>query len=60
MDSTQTQLTPNALESIRQSASERGDFDTSALANQALWGATHQARTAAKRELAKLIAAEVV
>ncbi len=59
MDGTQ-HLSPNTIESIRQAASERGDCDTSALCNQALWGATHQARTAAKRKLAKLIAAEVV
>ena len=59
MDAPLTSLTPNDIESIRRRASLAGDCDTSSLCNQALWGDSHQKRTAAKRKLAKLIAAEV-
>jgi hypothetical protein len=49
-------LTANDLESIRQDASERGDCDTSSLANVALWAPSLRKRAAANRKLARMVA----
>ncbi len=48
---TNTNLTMNDLESIRQAASEVGDFETSRLANLAMWGETDLERAKARRKL---------
>ena len=53
---TTNRLTPQDLESIRQSAADAGDCETSSLANVAMWGATDRARRAANRKLARMVA----
>jgi len=49
-------LTDSDIFAIRTDASERGDGDLSRTCSQALWGETHQARSAARRKLAKAVA----
>lgn len=48
---------PLDLESIRQSASDRGDWETSRLANEAMWSPSLHKRAAAKKKLAGMVAA---
>lgn len=48
-------LTANDLESIRQSASDRGDCEVSSLANEALWSPSLRKRAAAAKKLARQV-----
>lgn len=48
-------LTANDLESIRQAAADRGDCDTSSLANVALWSPSLRKRAAAAKKLARMV-----
>ena len=48
-------LSAQDLETIRQAAADRGDCDTSSLANIALWSPCLRKRAAANRKLAKAV-----
>jgi hypothetical protein len=49
-------LPDSTIWSLRCEAARSGDCDLSRLCSQALWGETHQARSAARRKLAKAVA----
>jgi hypothetical protein len=52
-------LSDSTIWSLRQEASRSGSCDLSLACSAALWGMTPQARTGAKRRIARMLAAQV-